>query len=86
MYFTCPPFDQTFFVVSCPYPLKRVSFSLLRAGYLKFSVISNIKVRTHKVLMYWQEAIIGDCHALMEMYLVLHDDGFYEIEFIITSR
>ena len=50
------------------------------------SVITNLKVRTHKVLMYWQEAIIGGCHALMEMYLVLHDDGFYEIEFIITSR
>jgi hypothetical protein len=50
------------------------------------SVITNLKVRTKRVLMYWQEAIIGGCHALMQMYLVLHDDGFYEIEFIITSR
>ena len=46
--------------------------------------ISNLKVRTKRVIMFWQKAIIGDCNAL----LMLYDDftGHYEIYYLLTSR
>ena len=46
--------------------------------------ISNLKVRTKRVMMFWQKAIVGDCHAL----LMLYDDftGHYEIYYLLTSR